>query len=68
MHFHAQLFELTEPSAVYEAFSGFVFEQLVHVPALVPVQDLRYLPTPQFAAHELHLKPLPTLWLQLPVR
>ena len=67
LHDHAQLFVFTEPWPVYAAFAG-LFEQFVHEPALVPVQLPRYCPTAQFVAHLGHLKPLPELWLHLPVR
>ena len=55
-----------DPWPVYREFAG-LFEQLEHAPALVPVQDLRYLPTPQSAAQLVHEKPLPAEWLHLPV-
>ena len=42
--------------------------QLEHDPELVPEQPLRYLPAAQSWVHVAHEYPLPSAWLQDPMR
>ena len=65
---HAQSFAFTAPCEEYEACAGSVFEQLTQEPGLTPAQLPRYWPAAQSAAHELQAYPLPSAWLQMPVR